>query len=213
MNAQQIIDSARETLLDDGTFWPTTELLGYVNEAQAEIVSIRPTACVKTESVALNAGARQSMPSGARRLIDIMRNESGAAITAVDQRDLDQMAPGWPQATATKTIEHYCYDERASDVFYVYPPAASGARVEMSYAASVDDVTSAGHAISIDDSYRAALVEYVLYRAHSKDTQAAVPQRAQAHYQQFAQMIGLQRQSERRISAGEPDPNNPRELR
>jgi hypothetical protein len=46
------------------------------------------------------------------------------------------------------------------------------------------------------------LLDYVLYRAFSKEDPAAAPQRAVTHYQAFATAIGIQSQVETATSPG-----------
>lgn len=214
MKASEIIESVETTLLDPSNqYWQPDELVSYINEAQRQIVNFKPEANAKVENVALEAGVRQSLPDLASQLIDVTRNTDGMAITAVDQRDLDRMMPAWPKAEASTEIEHYMYDDRSPTTFDVYPPAAPNTRIEIVYSATLEDVIDTQGTLSLPRQYRSPIIEYVLYRAHSKDTQAAIPQRAQAHYQQFMQMLGQKTQSDRQEAAGEPDRNNPRELR
>lgn len=214
MKASEIIASVETTLLDPSNqFWQAEELVSYIDEAQRQIVNIKPDANARAEALKLASGTRQALPELAAQLIDVTRNIDGPAITAVDRRDLDRMAPDWTTQTAARTIEHYMYDERDPTAFLVYPPAYKNTKVEVVYSATLEDLNNTHATLDLAHQYRSAIIEYVLYRAHSKDSQAAVPQRAQAHYQQFMAMLGQQVQSDQRVAAGEPDPNNPRELR
>lgn len=214
MNASEIIEEVETSLLDpSGQFWTPEELLSYINDAQRQIVNFKPEANAKVENVALEAGVRQSLPDLASQLIDVTRNTDGMAITAVDQRDLDRMMPAWPKAEASTEIEHYMYDDRSPATFDVYPPAREGTQVEVIYSATLANLTNTNAELSLGLQYRSAIIEYVLYRAHSKDTQAAVPQRAQAHYSQFQNLVTGKTQVDRMEAAGEPKQSNPRELR
>jgi hypothetical protein len=79
------------------------------------------------------------------------------------------------------------FDDRDPKHFYVYPPqpAANPGYVEIIYS-SAPSAASADGNISIDDVYANALLDYILYRAYSKDADyAANNQRALGHFQAF----------------------------
>jgi len=63
--------------------------------------------------------------------------------------------------------------------------------------------------ISIDDIYASALLDYILYRAYSKDADIApsAPQRAVGHYQAFLQSIIGKEQGESAYDANMPKPS------
>lgn len=214
MKASEIIEEVETSLLDpSGQFWTPEELLSYINDAQRQIVNFKPEANAKIVDMTLASGVRQALPDMASQLIDVTRNTGGVAITAVDQNDLDRMEPMWPKAEPTGEIEHYMYDDRSPSTFDVYPPASEGMQVEVIYSATLANLTNTNADLSLGLQYRSAIIEYVLYRAHSKDTQAAVPQRAQAHYSQFQNLVTGKTQVDRMEAAGEPKQSNPRELR
>lgn len=214
MKADDIITTVENTLLDPANqYWSSAELLSYINDAQRQVVNFRPGANAVVVMEPLVAGTRQTLPPGATALIDLARNAAGASITAVDRRDMDRMVPDWPTQAGSNTIQHYMYDDRAPNTYMVYPPALAGAQVEVIYSATLADVAGTQDELTLGEQYRSAIIEYVLYRAHTKDTTAAVPARAQAHYQLFMQILGVGDAKLAQQAAGEPDPNNPRELR
>jgi len=102
-------------------------------------------------------------------------------------------------------IQHYMFDPRLPKEFLVYPPATTAARLEVIYssvplahtlteAQLINSATT--EVIRIDDSYFNALLDYVLYRAYSKDAEyAANAQRAVAHYQAFQNALGVSAQT------------------
>lgn len=190
VNSQTILDRAAIILQDTSNVrWPAGELLSWLNDGQREIVGLAPDAYTRTENLLLSPGTKQTIPASGIRLIDIPRNMGvtgatpGRAIRPVDRAVLDAQRPDWHSESASTAVKHYTFDRRNPKVFYVYPPQPSvSGYVEITYSASPPDV-SAGQAISIDDIYANALLDYVLYRAYSKDaeyTQNA--ERAQMHY-------------------------------
>jgi len=165
------------TLLQDITNirWPQAELLEWLISGQREIVLFKPNASVKNVDFALAAGAKQTIPNDGLTLVDIPRNSSGLqAITLVSRQILDAQVPGWSaQAKSSATTIHYCYSPNDPKHFYVYPPSPGGNSVEIIYNANPSDATLNG-SITIDDIYESPLVDYIVYRAYSKDAEYAV---------------------------------------
>jgi hypothetical protein len=205
--AKNILDRAATILQDTtGTRWPQDELLSWLNDAQREVVLLRPDACAVNEAIPVSAGiSRQTLPAAALKLIDIMRNvtvtatdagentvSSGDAIRRIERRVLDDQVPGWHTETGS-AVKHYVYDERDPKSFYVYPALTGEGHIEGIYSSAPADVAvvTADATISLDDIYANAILDYVLYRAYSKDADyAANSQRAVGHYQAFMGSMG-----------------------
>jgi len=204
---QTIIDRA-ETIIQDTTNvrWPAAELLNWLNDGQREIVLLKPEASVVNASVQLTAAkTKQTLPAAAITLLDVTRNmgsngtTDGDAIRLVSREVLDAQSPDWHTHTNTGgKIQHYVFDPRDPKTFYVYPKAPATAwYVELVYSASPTEITNPATAISIDDIYANALLDYVLYRAYSKDAEyAGNAQRAVGHYQAFVGSITGKTQSD-----------------
>ena len=204
--AQSIIRRVVETLQDNTSVrWPVSELVRYLNDGQREVVLYRPDAMVTNATVALSAGSKQALPANGAKLIEVVRNTGGnkRSVRMINREILDAQSPGWHNITGTTEILHFMYDVRDPKVFYVYPPAAaSGASVEMVYAAYPTDITEPADGslytavtgnISMPDIYGNVLQDYVLYRAYTKDSEyAGNASRAQAHYAAFANALGLE---------------------
>ncbi len=194
----QILDKA-ETILQDTTNvrWPTAELLGWLNDGQREIVAFRPDAGNKIAQMSLVAGTKQSVPTDGYQLLDVVRNfdnagtTAGRAVRKVPQELLDAQVPDWHAATPTTTVLHFTYDPRIPRTFYVYPPSTGTTKLEILYSAAPANLAAAGDVISIDDIYANVLLDYVLYRAYSKDFELTGNQeRAQYHYAKFEASLG-----------------------
>jgi hypothetical protein len=94
------------------------------------------------------------------------------------------------------------FDARDPKTFYVYPPATILAQLEVMYSAYPTDIvepidgalyTAVVGNISLPDIYGNALLDYILYRAYTKDSEyAGNLQRAQAHYAAFANTMGVE---------------------
>lgn len=205
---QTIVDKA-EIILQDTTNvrWAATELTGWFNDGQREIVTRKPDAYVISASMALADGTRQTLPAAAIQLIDVPQNMGtdgatpGSQITHLDRFVLDNVRPDWHNDTAQVEIEHFCFDDRDRKVFWNYPPSDGTGQVRIIYVAMPADILI-GAAMTLDDVYANALLDYILYRAFSKDSDAVGnSQRAQTHFNLFLNAIGVKDQVE---SAGEP---------
>lgn len=170
--------------------WPQLELLDWLNDGQREVALYKPNACVRNTDVVLAPGTKQYLPADGNSLVDMPRNTNGAAIRITARGVLDAQVPDWHLAAkASAKVAHYCYSELDPKTFYVYPPSPGGNSVELIYNASPANTALAG-VISIDDIYASALVDYVMYRAYSKDSEyAASGQTASNHYQAFISAI------------------------
>lgn len=209
------IISKVQTVLQDttgvGLRWPALELQGWLNDSYREVVNLRPDANTQTGTFTCAAGPRQVITvafPAATRLIEVVRNVAASsakgAVRLVDRRVLDDQRRTWYAETGTVDIEHYVFDPRLPKEFLVYPPATTSTQLEVIYASVplahtlteqqlVNPATS--EVIRVDDSYANALIDYVLYRAYSKDAEyAANAQRAALHYQAFQNALGTAQQ-------------------
>ena len=202
--AQSLIRRCVETLQDPTSVrWPISELVRYLNDGQREVVLYRPDSMATSAPRPLTVGTRQTLPNGSK-LIEVVRNTGGTkrAVRMVNREILDAQTPGWHNLTGSTDILHYMYDPRDPTVFYVYPPAATGASVEIVYAAYPADIvepadgamyTAVSGNIALPDIYGNVIQDYILYRAYSKDSEyAGNAQRAQAHYAAFANALGIE---------------------
>lgn len=180
-------------LLQDPTNirWPQSELLDWLNDGQREIALYKPNAFVKNQSKQLSPGTKQALPADGVSLIDVVRNMGtngttpGNAVRAVSREILDSQTPSWHASTAAAAAKHFVYSVLDPKNFYVYPPNDGTGNVEIIYVAAPADATL-GSTITLDDIFVTALVNYILYRAYSKDAEfAANATAAQAYYQAF----------------------------
>jgi len=212
LTAQSIVKRAVQILQDTTSVrWPADELVRWLNDGQREIVLYRPDANTTAGTGTLAAGTRQNLVgmtgiTNPAKIIDIVRNMAATsakkAVRLVEREILDAQTPGWHSIAGSVDIIHYMFDERDPRCFYVYPPALATAQLEIIYSAYPTDVTepAAGSDfnavtgnISVIDIYGNALLDYILYRAYTKDSEfAGNPQRAQAHYAALANALGME---------------------
>jgi len=186
--------------------WPIPELVRYLNDGQREVVLYRPDATIKDATVACAAGAKQALPSDGAKLIDVIRNSAAAgtskAVRMVAREVLDAQIPNWYGLTGELDVVHFTYDPRDPKTFFVYPPALTTSRVDITYSAFPTNVAEPADGstysdvsgnMDLPDIYGNVVTDYILYRAYSKDSEyAGNAQRAQAHYGAFANALNIE---------------------
>lgn len=190
--------------LQDPTFvrWPQQELLNYLNDAQRQVVLFRPDAKAVNAAFSCVNSAKQTIPAAGLRLISVLRNASGRAITKVDRSVLDVQLPNWyEEAVGADGVKHYLYDPADPKTFYVFPKPAANHSIELVYSTAPTDIvvsnfTTDTQVIGIDDIYANAIMDYMMYRAYQKDSEFANLNRAGVYFQAFAQALGIKTQTD-----------------
>lgn len=204
ITAQSIIDDAQLILQDTTAIrWSVAELLGWLNNGQREIAIIKPSAYTKVGVVPLVAGTKQSLPTDGLVFVDylchlgVSGTVRGATARLVSRRLMDSQNPGWHSATATAAPLHIVFEPFLPKTFYCYPPSTGGTSAEVMYGASPPDVAAVGNTISLDDVYANALIDYILYRAYSKDSEfVGNAERSLLYRKSFESTMGLKAQSD-----------------
>lgn len=213
MKLSDITTRVRILLNDqDETRWTPSELAAWTNDAQKLVALMRPDASVSNSVVSLSAGTKQSIPTDGFRLLDVIRNigsdgtSAGRAVRIVDREVLDSQDPMWHTTTQSATIKHFIYDNRNPLTFYVYPPAQSGAKLELMYSKAPAEVVNANDNLAISDLYLDTVLNYVMYRAYSKDADfSANANLATGYLQVVYSMLGIKTQKDVAFS---PDMNS-----
>ena len=196
MKGADIISRLRVVLNDDGEQgWTDQELIQWINDGCLFIAVLRPDATAVNATVNLVAGSKQSIASldpPGLQLLDVVRAPTaGRAIRRVDRDQLDTSAPGWHSAIQA-TPRCYTFDPLDPKTYYVYPPALVGTPIEIVYSCMPVVVTAENLAtltLSPDDLFLDPLVNYVLHRAYSKDSDHAKNAELSAGYRQLAEML------------------------
>ena len=207
-----IIRRVESILQDTGVRWPREELQTWLNESYLAITLMRPDANAKTGEFTCAAGSRQSLTaqfSSALRILDITRNlaenSTKKVIRIVSRSVWDDQRPTWHSDAETINIQHYTYDARNPKEFFVYPPASEEAVLEVVYAdtpsshslteAELDPAGPNTEVIKVDDIYMSPIIDWVLYRAYSKDAEYETNEaRAVAAYNAFNAALGTKTQ-------------------
>jgi hypothetical protein len=196
VTVKDLIDQARAILQDPSAVrWSDIEFLGWINSAYREIVRHRPDSNSITANFSTTADTRQELPDDCAYLISVIRNEGGTkrAIRPIDRSVLDSQNPDWhtsSDSSSGNTTSYYVYEKDSLKVFYLYPAPTAGTIISIQYAGIPDAHTSTSDLISLDDTYAGLIVDYLLYRAYSKDASGGDSNLAQNYMQMFYNQLG-----------------------
>lgn len=212
---QEIIDRVTDLLLDkdradDQARWSDDELIRWINDSRMAIITRKPSACSKIATVALAAGSHQAVPANGVQLLDIICNmgmdgaSPGRSIRRTDRQNLDDDDLYWQSATQKVEISQFTYDDRTPKDYFVSPPAKVGTQIKISYAAIPDQVNTTGDALDVGLEVMDAVVNYVAFRAKSKDSEYANAAEAAGFYGAFGDALGVQTQTQAAASPNQP---------
>jgi len=197
MKASAVLDRARDLLQDTGADrWGDTALLRYLDDAQVVLAEHRPAAIYKREAVQLSQGAAQDIPTDGVRLLAGRRymgtdgTTGGDPVTEVDVETMDRRAPGWRTDRQKDKPRHIVLDAKARDHYEVYPPNTGNGYLEIDYSYAPVALSADTDDLAVDEQWRPALVDYVVYRALQEDDEFAGGETAAMHYKTFWQVIG-----------------------
>ncbi|HEX5362339.1 MAG TPA: DUF6682 family protein [Fluviicoccus sp.] len=212
LTMQAVDERVSDLLIDpDRDRWPEEERVRWANEAMGAILSRRPAAFARRTVHSLAQGTYQTIPDESSTLLDVVRNMGadgatpGAPIRRSDRQQIDDIDPNWHEMTPVSKIKQYTYDDRVPTVFYVYPPAIAGTKVEILDAALPDEINDLTDTLGIGSEYLEAVVNYVCYRCNSKDSEFSNAAVATAFYQAFEAALGIKNQNQIVISPNRPE--------
>lgn len=218
VTAGAIIDKAVIQLIDiSGVRWTRAELLKWLNDGLRQIVLMQPNAMNTPGAVQLVAGTRQLLPTGGWMLLGVYRNMGttgttpGRAVRIISRELLDAFNPDWHTTTASAVTKNYIYDLQDQTAYYVYPPSTGTNYLEINYSLQPTDLTSESQAIPMFDVYQGPLLDYIMFRACTKDAEyAAGVALGQMYLTTFSASTSVKGQSE---TTGSPElgllPRNP----
>ena len=198
IQVQTILNRAALLLEDEQQdIWTEAELILWVDDALTTIVNHRPDVYVKRAVVDLKEGTYQDLPEDGIILIRLTRNMSThTSITGLPLDILDDQHPSWRAPVMAPIVEHYVYTDRDPKHFEVFPSVAEGVQIELDYGAAPPSVTVATDTIPLGKEYTNILTDWVLYRAWSKDDEAANQSKAMVQFQAFSQALGIKTNTE-----------------
>lgn len=225
--AQDLMTAAGYVLNDAGTRWTYPELCFWINEGIRSIIFARPQAASQVVTLPLAVGTLQSVPAQYMTILKITSNITavgppivrGRAIRITTRDALDAVCPEWNNPAKfpyAQQVRQYVFDDDDPRTFYVYPGNDGTGNVEgivstvpamVTIANGADPNALASYDVDVDvkDIYQPVLLDYVLYRAFSKDDIAgAAPPVGAQYFQAFAQAMGIKVQVAQATSPNAP---------
>lgn len=209
--AQNLFNEARRIIHDEDSAnyrWSDAELIDYLNAGIRQIVVLLPEANTTEtiEDTGTSRVARQVLPTGGIKFIRVARNYADDGTTPqgtvrfCEKDVLDTFDPDWEYDSTIKAdganfFEHFCHDSREPKAYYLYPPpAADNKRYAAVYSTVPTAVTAVGNTYPLDDEYVNAAIQYIVYRALTKEARQTLPnQFRQDLWNNFLIALGLQR--------------------
>jgi hypothetical protein len=134
-----------------------------------------------------------------------MITEYGTVIPIVEKDVLDSFSSAWTRPT-TKTpgpnldyYKAYAMDPNDPLAFWLHPRGFAGADVIVTYAGVPAEVADVSDTLTLSDMYVPHLVDYLVWRALSKDARAGAKVLAEKFRESFLVRLGAGRQILRQI--------------
>lgn len=221
-----------QTIIQDktGVRWPIDEMLGWLNEGQRQIVSLRPDACASTETVRLVAGTEQRIPEGGWRMLAVRHNMGldaatpGKAIRLVERDILDTQLPEWKSSTPSAVVVHWVYDDREPSTYEVFPPQPGSGQsairivysrvpIDCKISGVIDEKTqvpsTTDTVISLLDVYEPALIDFIVYRSYCKNAAYVTQGLDMQYWNKMLMSLGLKTEVDKAFT---PKRNAPPEV-
>lgn len=193
LTVQDVLQRVTILLEDDAEdIWDRDELVTWLNDAVLSLVNKKPDAYVKRSVVSLVEGTYQTLPEDGMMLVHVVRDMgTHKSITGLPLDILDDQHPSWRQPVLSSNVLHYTYSDKDPKHYEVYPSVADGVQIEIDYGALPENVSVDTDTIPIGKEYLNVLVDWVLYRAYSKDDESADLSKATMHLHAFMNALGL----------------------
>jgi hypothetical protein len=200
VTAQTILTRVRSQLIDEQPTkrWTDDELLRWLSDGQRTLVAMNPSLGMKMVSIPTQPGTLQVLPPGAFMLLDIQRNmyrndddsfTPGREVTVVSRENLDRTDPNWHTSRRSDVTHHFIYDALQPLVYFVWPPSTGVNYLDTNLAMTPVDFDSLDDPMIVEELYQTALFDYVMFRAHQKDTDYSAGNEKAATYLQLFQMF------------------------
>jgi hypothetical protein len=195
-SAAELLARASAVLADDhqvvGRTWPQDELVGHLNEGLCALKALRPDEFADVVQMNLEPGAMQRLPPQYAAFIGLVSNtmsdEAGqtseaSAITESDLRFVAALRKKpclgrdlCEEGAAPYAVISYTRDPIVETVFTVSPPVPVGSRPQVSVRVVLKPkrftTATLGDCLGVDCDFEAPLLDWVLMRAYSKETES-----------------------------------------
>ncbi|QTR47462.1 hypothetical protein J9253_05885 [Thiothrix litoralis] len=200
-----MITRVRVTLRDETSSqrWPDAELLQWLRDGVDAVGDAKPEEAAAHRVLVMVGDHRQAVPEGVRRLLRLEANvdengNMGRSVNRADRFALQMAERQYAFYKYAREVWDYWQDDVAGTDFYVFPLPRDGVRVRAYVSVYQPEIVGLGDRLVLQDSYRAALVDYVVSAAYAKDAEYADNVNlAAAFAQSFAQKAGIKVQGGR----------------
>ncbi|MEC6796772.1 DUF6682 family protein [Photobacterium sp. S4TG1] len=160
--------------------WQKPELLYYLNEALNAVITYKPNAVVARVNIEAK-GNPVALPDDAHMLLSV---EQIGAVRGqfTPMETLNRFYPDW----RTSQGEPKCWTKAADELtwFWLYPTPDKATVIDVQYSQLL--TATEGGELRMAITYSGMLLDFILYRAFSKDAEnASEAQKAATHYQVF----------------------------
>jgi hypothetical protein len=215
-----VLAEVRNLLIDTATAprWTDDELCDYIMDAERSVMAVNPAATARRYVLAMQVGSRQPMAANVYTLLTVIRNcdvsgqHPGRAVRVAMREQLDAFNPNWHIDPPTDVVSSYIYDP-SETAFYVYPPNTGNGYLDVLYSQIPPrlDPTDPAAALAVRDLYKTPVIDFTLYRAHSKDADYTGGLGVAGTFlQSFSQFMGVQTQKvlefNPNMQSGPPNP-------
>lgn len=218
VKVQDIVQRIQAALRDvNNDSWPEAVIRIAIYEAEKVIVNFRPDAAPIDAEYTCATGIKQTiaaMTPTPHKLLAVKYNRVGSvdgrSVRRVGSGDLDAISPNWRSGTSSTIIREYMTDDREPLIFYVNPPAAAGAKLQLSYSAIPapypEPFNESNTFTTVSDLYEPMIFEWAMYRLFNHDVEGSVNvTRANQHLNTFQSMMGVKIQADSNFSAKNPE--------
>jgi hypothetical protein len=197
VQASAILARVRTQLIDElpTQRWSDDELLMWLSDGQRTLIAVDPALGDVTGPVKVELGTKQALPDGGFMLLDIKRNMGfdgltpGRVITVITRENLDRVDPYWHASARSEVTLHYIYNPKEPRIYYIYPPSTGEHYIEAAVAMNPPDMAALTDTLLVPDLYQTALFDYVMFRAHQKDSDYSAGDQIAQGYLQLFQMF------------------------
>lgn len=190
LSLQQSIDTARSVLNDpNAVTYTEVDLLQYANDALDAILPIAPQYFYECGDLTCTAdSSAQTVTFGdAHSLVSVDRVQNGNAVLPASKAELDRYDTSWMTTTSGPAVN---WLPRADSPvrFYLYPPAPAGQILEVTYVRIPSEYTATADT-ELPETLAAAIADYIVAMAMSRDDEHINANRAQAFLASFAARV------------------------
>lgn len=213
VQVNKIIADAAEIIQDQSyARFSQADWLNYLDNAQQTVLIYRPDAYCGPSVETLVDGYRQVASAQVRKVMKVVSNIDGPAITVFDKKELDLFDPEWINSEKKSIIKNFDWNADEPKTFYVYPPAKAGIKVEIS-ASLYPAKPVLGGVFLLPDEFSETCKFYMLYQAYLIESPDYDMSKANSFFNIFLSEIGAEKTSRisgsptSSVTAGEPVSN------